>query len=464
MATDWKEVKHQCGSDALNQDFPDYEVIEHRIGNQTNADGNNNKFFSIELHKCSNGKFRVYTNYGRVSDDEYTGSVGIYGPATESEMTKFFNSKFDSKVRPSKGYIEIKFVKAKVGSPKARQKVYKVSEDEVPEAKKKKLVENKDVNIIQLNLHPTISKLVSQWYNDTGNSITKHANIEITSNGLMTPLGVLSFSNIENGRKILFDLNDAIKNNNVNEIKKLNSAFFSVIPTKLSRKINNTDMILSEETIQLKAELLKQMEDALIIGGDSFSSNVNEKYKKLNTEIDVINNNDTEWQRIYNFIQNTRGSNHYGTSSKINTILKVCLSADKNKYEDCSISNEQELFHGSRNGNATGILSRGLMVAPPEAPVSGWMFSKGIYAANSSTKSLNYSWKDAADNCFLYIVKMKLGKQKKLYYADINAHTYCKNGEYDSVMGCKGNSLIHDEFIIYNSNQCKITHVVEIQR
>jgi poly [ADP-ribose] polymerase len=32
------------------------------------------------------------------------------------------------------------------------------------------------------------------------------------------------------------------------------------------------------------------------------------------------------------------------------------------------------LWHGSRSTNFGGILSQGLRIAPPEAPVSGYMF------------------------------------------------------------------------------------------
>jgi len=37
------------------------------------------------------------------------------------------------------------------------------------------------------------------------------------------------------------------------------------------------------------------------------------------------------------------------------------------------------LWHGSRCTNFGGILSQGLRIAPPEAPVSGYAFGKGLY-------------------------------------------------------------------------------------
>ena len=48
------------------------------------------------------------------------------------------------------------------------------------------------------------------------------------------------------------------------------------------------------------------------------------------------------------------------------------------------------LWHGSRLTNFVGILSQGLRIAPPEAPVTGYMFGKGVYFADMCSKSANY--------------------------------------------------------------------------
>jgi hypothetical protein len=67
--------------------------------------------------------------------------------------------------------------------------------------------------------------------------------------------------------------------------------------------------------------------------------------------------------------------------------------------------NRMMLWHGSRLTNWTGILSQGLYfsssfwvctshaglrIAPPEAPVTGYMFGKGVYFADMVSKSANY--------------------------------------------------------------------------
>ena len=54
------------------------------------------------------------------------------------------------------------------------------------------------------------------------------------------------------------------------------------------------------------------------------------------------------------------------------------------------VGNRQLLWHGSRLTNWVGILSQGLRIAPPEAPVTGYMFGKGVYFADMVSKSANY--------------------------------------------------------------------------
>jgi len=48
------------------------------------------------------------------------------------------------------------------------------------------------------------------------------------------------------------------------------------------------------------------------------------------------------------------------------------------------------LWHGSKITNFMGIIAKGLKVAPPEAPATGYMFGKGIYLSDMFTKAHNY--------------------------------------------------------------------------
>ncbi|XP_044842571.1 poly [ADP-ribose] polymerase 2 isoform X2 [Mauremys mutica] len=87
-----------------------------------------------------------------------------------------------------------------------------------------------------------------------------------------------------------------------------------------------------------------------------------------------------------------------------------------------SLPNRTLLWHGSRLGNWVGILSQGLRVAPPEAPVTGYMFGKGIYFADMSSKSANYCFASRQrDVGLLLLCEVALGECQELLEANAEA-------------------------------------------
>jgi poly [ADP-ribose] polymerase len=64
-------------------------------------------------------------------------------------------------------------------------------------------------------------------------------------------------------------------------------------------------------------------------------------------------------------------------------------------------------------------LSQGLRIAPPEAPMTGYMFGKGVYLADMFQKSYAYSMNriEGQDSTLLLICEAALGNMKKLYDA-----------------------------------------------
>lgn len=65
----------------------------------------------------------------------------------------------------------------------------------------------------------------------------------------------------------------------------------------------------------------------------------------------------------------------------------------------------------SRTTNFGGILGQGLRIAPPEAPASGYMFDKGIYLADMSSKSANYCYSYlSGDEALLLLCEAELGQ------------------------------------------------------
>jgi poly [ADP-ribose] polymerase len=62
--------------------------------------------------------------------------------------------------------------------------------------------------------------------------------------------------------------------------------------------------------------------------------------------------------------------------------FKIERGVDEKNYDAFSkkiVGGQRKLlWHGSRSSNYGGILSRGLRIAPPEAPVSGVSFVVGL--------------------------------------------------------------------------------------
>jgi hypothetical protein len=231
------------------------------------------------------------------------------------------------------------------GSPKSRLKTYGVSEDEIPTEKKKKINESTKTPVSKISLHDEIKRLVDQFYKESSTAIKNNADVSITTDGIATPLGVLTFKTIDIGKKILGEIGSAITNKNEDQIKKLTSHFYSYIPTKLGRKISDSDYISTDSIVQQKLDLLGIMEDALEVGGSAFVGDIEMKYFELGAEFEFLNRNDKEWIRLEKKVKDSKGSNHYGTTTKVKNICKIKLNSDRSRYENCKIGNELELWH-----------------------------------------------------------------------------------------------------------------------
>ncbi|OGE55224.1 hypothetical protein PENARI_c004G05741 [Penicillium arizonense] len=91
---------------------------------------------------------------------------------------------------------------------------------------------------------------------------------------------------------------------------------------------------------------------------------------------------------------NTRGATHR-LPYKVVNIFRIERQGENDcfntsPYASIANSDRRLLWHGSRSTNFGGILNQGLRIASPEAPVNGYMFGKGVYLADTSSKSANY--------------------------------------------------------------------------
>ncbi|GMF56712.1 unnamed protein product [Phytophthora fragariaefolia] len=173
----------------------------------------------------------------------------------------------------------------------------------------------------------------------------------------------------------------------------------------------------------------------------------------------------------------------------------------------------QLLWHGSRLSNVVGILSKGLRVAPPEAPNNGYMFGKGVRATlfavievgavdltfdvllmtrldllcrlclQVSQLLLDYTPKPEGETAFLLVHMLCAEEAEDLTYTSLKKTKGCDSThgvgrmaapeeDYetmdDGVVVPVGEfmptdvngSLLYNEFIVYRQEQVKLRYLV----
>ncbi len=125
-----------------------------------------------------------------------------------------------------------------------------------------------------------------------------------------------------------------------------------------------------------------------------------------------------DYKLIQKFINATKESNNL----EIEDMFKINREGEKERFKD-QIENHLFLWHGSRLSNFVGILSQGLRIAPPEAPVSGYRLGKGIYMADMISKSVPYCYASASNDTFcIMICEAAMGNMNELLHDNCNAN------------------------------------------
>ena len=60
----------------------------------------------------------------------------------------------------------------------------------------------------------------------------------------------------------------------------------------------------------------------------------------------------------------------------LQAVYKISREGEDDRLDNCGVGNRKLLFHGSSTSNLISILSRGLLVAPSEAPTTGYAWGK----------------------------------------------------------------------------------------
>ncbi|KAK9675162.1 hypothetical protein K7432_016617 [Basidiobolus ranarum] len=146
-----------------------------------------------------------------------------------------------------------------------------------------------------------------------------------------------------------------------------------------------------------------------------------------------------EFKLLDNYVKNTHGETHNTYTLEVLDAFQLERSTEPERWLEggCDkIGNRKLLWHGSRLSNFVGILSQGLRIAPPEAPVTGYMFGKGVYFADCVSKSANYCFADyGRSEALMLLCEVALGDVLPLYHASYEAGEEVKQAKKNSTLG-----------------------------
>jgi poly [ADP-ribose] polymerase len=443
-----------------------------------NIDGNANKFYVLELQTNGND-FRLYSEYGRIGSPNPARDLreDLDLAEAEKEFERIKKSKLKKKTKTRKlvdgddkhaeQYREVDIAAPTIGSPNIRATSGDGGSTTTTTTKKSG---GAAVGAIftQMNYESSVQKLLSALLAENIHNIEATSSVTVTHNGLETPLGPITHSHIGTARDTLNRLlaltgtgktND--RNSTARDVRDLNNEFFSLVPHQFGNRITEADMLLSDNDIALKIDLLQGMEAALTV---TTADDKDDDSPKLPLSMIELSRNHADFKAIKQRVIST--SKHHDVRDwKVNRIFTANNSNAVSQYRNPMNGPEFDLFHGSANANLLSIMLNGFYVPPSSAShVTGRMFGNGVYGASSSSKSFRYSigmWggrRGRMQTAYMFVVRFGMGK----VYETTSMRTSGAPKGYHSIHAKAGGQLRNDEYIVYNTNQAKVTHLIEM--
>jgi poly [ADP-ribose] polymerase 2/3/4 len=452
---------------------PYTETIKHTVLCCGNIEGNNNKFYSIEIqHDPASGNYRLFTHYGRINTSSVYDERGPW-PAlynAESEFDSIVKKKLKGKnIKEEDGssrrenYELVELVSPTVGSPNVRGKATK---DVATQLSAKEIINEAS------RFDPDVQRLIEQFAQENIHKVTSLSSITLTANGLETALGPVTINTVNDARRALNDLKDMMSEDGQidpdKEITRMsNNFYYSKIPHQFGRKITRDDWIITDVKLAEEYDLLDQLEASVKMGMTT-NTNASKQFSGFETDIEPIDKKTKVYKDLVDTVNGTKKHAHLDRW-KVKNAYIIKIGKERERYEkaEAKYGNTQEFFHGSQNANLLSIMLGGLIIPPVSAGhVTGRMFGNGIYGANSSTKSLNYSvggWsgrRNTFKNTFLLRCKFAMGKT----YEVGSSKTQGAPSGYHSISAlARLGSLYNDEFIVYKLEQCTVTYLIELE-
>ena len=454
--------------------------------NQTNISQNNNKFFILQV--VTNGKkYWSWIRWGRVG---YKGQTSLTDCGKDvGKAINIFEKKFSDKTKNKWGEEFEKhpgkydLVMTEVGVEE--------DEDEVDAAPTQPEVK---VENVESKLEKAVQDLIRLICDVKAMEMVAN---ELEFDTKRNPLGKISQDQIKAGYESLNKIADLLKSPGCNprQLRDVSSEFYTRIPHCFGMRV--PPPIQSLDVLKQKIKLLEVLGD-IKLGMDIMKEEVTAKanvhhidryYSNLNCDLKPLKPETEDFSMVEQYIQST----HAGTHNMYTMDVQEVFECNKNQdYVGQKVGSRKLLFHGSRMSNWAGILSQGLRIAPPEAPVTGYMFGKGVYFADMSSKSANYCFANRSNPYgLLLLCEVALGDSNDLLDADYEASDLPKGkhsvkglgrvipdpanettmedgvvvpmGPGIDVKTKQDRVLNYNEYIVYDTRQIRLRYIAKIK-
>ncbi|KAK4705139.1 hypothetical protein P7C70_g1060, partial [Phenoliferia sp. Uapishka_3] len=389
-----------------------------------------------------------------LNDPSFSGQQKVFGPyGAASQAISEFEKKFKDKTKNTW---------ANRHGPQAPKKytyIERSFDDDEQEQEQhsetardgKKKAKTEDRPAAESNLKPRVQELMrliegcvvaEQMIFDVGAINQTMSSMEYDAAKL--PLGKLSKSTMDQGFATLKEIAAHLGANtpsNSQDYEALTNRYYSLVPHAFGRHkppVINTQEALKREIDLIEAlGQLKITSELMNVAKGPYSDlhPLDAQYHNLGLkQLDPIDPRSGEYETLEKLLKNTKGETHNAWDLRIVDAFKVKREKEeegfrKAGYESLLGGQRRLLWHGSRSSNYGGILSQGLRIAPPEAPVSGYvrtleqsvsgetrlmrpmqMFGKGLYLASMASKSAGYCYHSISGNeGLLMLVEAQLG-------------------------------------------------------
>uniref|UniRef100_H2LCY5 Poly [ADP-ribose] polymerase n=1 Tax=Oryzias latipes TaxID=8090 RepID=H2LCY5_ORYLA len=450
----------------------------------TNLQFNNNKFYLIQLLQDDSSKsFSVWMRWGRVGKVGQNSLTACGGDLLKAK--DIFKKKFFDKTR-NEWEQRGSFVKV---AGKYDMVFMDYSTNEKVETKTRVL----SLKVFS-SLDPKVQSLLELICDLKA---MEECVLEMKFDTRKAPLGKLTSEQIRAGYAALKKIEECLKRKGSSrDLLEACNQFYTRIPHDFG--LRPPPVIHTDAELKEKISLLEALSDIQIAvkmvqsSADSEEHPLDRHYHSLKCNLQPLDSTSSEFKVIEKYLQSTHAPTHrdYGM-----TVLDI-FSVDRDGESESFLSdlhNRTLLWHGSRLSNWVGILSKGLRVAPPEAPVTGYMFGKGIYFADMSSKSANYCFANQSNHVgLLLLCEVALGDCNELLDADYEANNLPagkhstkglgqtapdpKNsvtldgvtvpmgpGVKTGAANSSGYSLLYNEFIVYSPAQTRMRYLLRIQ-